>query len=70
MIVRMPESMQPQPEPYGFALGIDSDGNIIYNLQDPSRDAYSPITSVKEKNGILYFGSLTYPGFARIKAPK
>lgn len=70
MIVRMPESMQPQPEPYGFVLGIDSDGNIIYNLQDPSQDAYSPITSVKEKNGILYFGSLTYPGFARIKAPK
>ena len=70
MIVRMPELMQPQPEPYGFVLGIDSDGNIIYNLQDPSQDAYSPITSVKEKNGILYFGSLTYPGFARIKAPK
>ena len=70
MIVRMPESMQPQPEPYGFALGIDGDGNVIYNLQDSSHDAYSPITSIKEKNKVLYFGSLTYPGFARINAPE
>jgi sugar lactone lactonase YvrE len=70
MILRMPESMQPQPEPYGFALGIDGDGNVIYNLQDSSHDAYSPITSVKEKNKVLYFGSLTYPGFARINAPE
>ena len=70
MIVRMPESMQPQPEPYGFVLGIDRDGNVIYNLQDSSHDAYSPITSVKEKNEVLYFGSLTYPGFARINAPE
>ena len=69
MILRLPESMQPAPDRYSFVLGIDGTGNIIHNLQHPAPDSYSPITSVEEKNGILYLGSLTYPGLARISAP-
>ena len=69
MILRLPESMQPAPDRHGFVLGIDGTGNIIHNLQHPDPDSFSPITSVEEKNGILYLGSLTYPGLARISAP-
>ena len=61
--------MQPAPDRHGFVLGVDGTGNIIYNLQHPDPDSFSPITSVEEKNGILYLGSLTYPGLARISAP-
>ena len=51
-------------------LGIDSEGNVKYNLQDPSPNSYSPITSVEEENGVLYFGSLDYSGIAYIKHPE
>ncbi len=34
LILRLPEAIQPAPERYGFVLGIDGDGNVVYNLQD------------------------------------
>ncbi|MBT3478061.1 MAG: strictosidine synthase family protein [Candidatus Marinimicrobia bacterium] len=70
MVLRLPETAQPAPDRHGFVLGIDGNGNVIHNLQHPSPESFSPITSVEEKNGILYLGSLTYPGFARISAPE
>ena len=70
VVLRLPESIQPSPDRHGFVWGIDGDAQVIHNLQDPSPESFSPITSVEEKNGILYLGSLTYPGFARISAPE
>ncbi len=69
MVMRLPESMQPAPDRYGFIIGIDGEGNVIHNLQDPSPESFSPITSVEEHEGYLYLGSLTYGGFGKIKAP-
>ena len=70
IILRLPESIQPAPDRHAFVLGIDGTGRVIHNLQYPSPKSFSPITSVEEKNGVLYLGSLTYPGFARINAPE
>jgi len=70
IILRLPEWLQPSPDRHGFVLGIDGNGKVIHNLQYPSPDSFSPITSVEEIGGILYLGSLTYPGFARIPAPQ
>ena len=70
IILRLPEALQPAPDRYGFVLGIDGTGKVIHNLQYPSPESFSPITSVEEKNGVLYLGSLTYPGFARISVPE
>ena len=70
MIMRLPESIQPAPDRYGFVVGIDGNGNVLHNLQDPSPESFSPITSVEEHEGYLYLGSLTYEGFGRIKAPE
>jgi sugar lactone lactonase YvrE len=36
VIMRLPESMLPEAENYGFVLGIDIEGNVIHNLQDPA----------------------------------
>jgi sugar lactone lactonase YvrE len=69
IILRLPEDLQPAPDHYGFIIGIDGDGNIIHNFQDPSPESFSPITSVEEHEGFLFLGSLTYEGFGRIKAP-
>ncbi len=69
IILRLPEDLQPAPDRHGFVLGIDGTGRIIHNLQYPSPESFSPITSVEEHEGYLYLGSLTYEGFARVKAP-
>ena len=70
LALRLPEFLQPQPEPYAFALGIDADGNILHNLQYGAEDAYYPITSVKQYGNELYFGSLSHKGWGKIKAPE
>jgi hypothetical protein len=70
MTLRLPEFLQPQPEPYAFVLGIDENGKVLHNLQYGADDAYSPITSVKQFGNKLYFGSLTAEGFGISKAPK
>jgi strictosidine synthase len=69
IILRLPEDLQPAPDRHGFVLGIDGTGRVIHNLQYPSPESFSPITSVEEYEGYLYLGSLTYEGFARVKAP-
>ena len=69
VIMRLPTSLQPAPERYGFVIGLNEDGQIVYNLQDSSKTSFSPITSVEEYNGDLYLGSLSYKGFARVKVP-
>jgi len=69
LIMRLPESLQPAPERYGFVIGVDEKGNVIHNLHDPSPESYSPITSVESHEGYLYLGSLTYNGFARMPEP-
>ncbi|EKF74814.1 hypothetical protein A11A3_06265 [Alcanivorax hongdengensis A-11-3] len=56
---RLPEFLQPQPVHHGFVLGLDEQGQVIANLQDDSKGAFSPITSAEQKDGILYLGSLT-----------
>ena len=70
MALRLPESLQPQPAPYAFALGIDGNGNVLHNLQYGANAAYSPITSVKQYGDELYFGSRTHKGWGKIKAPE
>ena len=67
IFVRLPDFLRLKPQNYGFVLGIDENGQVIYNLQDPSSQSFSPITSVEEEDGMLYFGSLTYDAISRIK---
>ena len=70
IVLRLPESLQPQPINHSFVLGLDENAKVVHNLQYQSDEAYSPITSVKQYNDNLYFGSLTYSGWGMIKIPK
>ena len=70
IVLRLPELLQPQPVNHSFVLGLNEDGNVVHNLQYQANEAYSPITSVKQYNDILYFGSLTHPGWGKIEVPK
>jgi sugar lactone lactonase YvrE len=66
LAARLPAWLQPKPKTQGFVLGLDLDGKVVANLQDDSRNAYAPITSVREYGPWLYFGSLSARGIARL----
>lgn len=69
VVDRLPLWVQPAPARYAFVLGIDMQGRVIHNLQDPSPSSFAPITSVREHRGTLYFGSLERDAIGRIRAP-
>lgn len=68
IVSRLPELLKPQPVRYGMVLGVDQDGNIRHNLQNP-KGTFAPVTSVQEEDGYLYLGSLSDTAWARIKVP-
>jgi sugar lactone lactonase YvrE len=68
MVLRLPRSIMPGPKRYGFILGLDRNGNVVHNLQDPS-GAFSQITSVQEHEGMLYLGSLVEDAIGRLPLP-
>jgi len=68
VMVRLPPPFLPRPEKYGFVLGVDGEGRIRYNLQDP-QGAFYQISSVQEANRYLYLGSLGDNGIGRIDRP-
>lgn len=55
---RLPQLLQPQPAHHAFVLGLNEDGEVTNNLQDPSPNAFAPITSVTQHGNKLYLGSL------------
>ncbi len=70
VIYRLPKFLQPKPRMYAFALGLDLNGKVIANLQYEGKDAYAPITSVREYHDWLYFGSLSNPAIGRLPLNK
>ena len=69
MIAKLPDFLQPAPGNFLHILGINSEGEIIYNLQKEN-PSFGQISSVQESYGQLYFGSLTQNGIGRIPLPK
>lgn len=68
-VVRLPGFLQPAPEKHSFVLGIDEQGKVVFDLQGSGESAYTPIASVVEHQGVLYLGSFSHGGVARIAAP-
>ncbi len=57
----------PKPiEKRAFVLALNTQAEVIANLQHRGRDSYAPITTVLAHDNWLYFGSLTQNGMARI----
>ena len=69
VILRLPQFLQPAPKRYAFVLGLDQNGRVIQNLQDPSGKAFAVISSVLEHDGKLYFGSIGEESVGRISVP-
>ena len=67
ILYRLPESMRSAkpPAPHGMILGIDLEGNIVYNFQTTNGKVHA-ITSCLEYNDTLYLGSLRMQAIAKI----
>jgi hypothetical protein len=68
-VVSLPSFLQPAPDQHSFVLGYDEKGTLVYDLQGSGESAYVPIASATEHDGILYLGSVSRGGVARIAAP-
>jgi sugar lactone lactonase YvrE len=58
--------LNPDPQRFGWVLGLDADGNVTHNFQDPTGTHYAPVTSAEESNGALYLGSLDQDSIGRL----
>jgi len=70
LMLRFPSALRPKAQPYALVLGVDFDGNVVANLQDPSPGCFAPITGVTEHDGFLYLGSLHQREIARLPVPR
>jgi len=69
VIARLPAALRPKPQRHAFVLGVDLEGRVLHNLQHDAPDSYSPLTSVREHQGMLYLGSFAREGIGRIAVP-
>ncbi|THD73762.1 SMP-30/gluconolactonase/LRE family protein [Thalassobius vesicularis] len=58
-ILRLPDSMKPAPERYGFVLRIAADGTVLETLQDPSGGYALTTGAVTAADGSVFVSSLT-----------
>lgn len=65
VILRLPEAIRNAvvPKRYAMLIGYDTEGKVVYNLQDPE-GKYDYITSALQVGEKLYLGSLKEPHFA------
>jgi sugar lactone lactonase YvrE len=57
------------PESYGIVVAFDLQGQVVATLQDPGGRTINTITSVNEKDGILYLGSVATDRIATFPVP-
>lgn len=57
-VLRLPQALKPSAGSYGFVVGLDGDGRVVANLQDPDGDVARVVTGMREHDGRLYVGSL------------
>ena len=59
----------PAADPYGCVLAINLNGQVVATLQDPGGRTIKAITSVNERDGLLYFGSLESDRIVTLPVP-
>jgi hypothetical protein len=69
VVWRLPNFLQPNIKRYAFVLGLDSNGRVVRNLQDPSPQCFAQIANVVEHKGTLYFGSIGESAIGRMALP-
>ena len=65
VIQRLPAFVRPKAKPYGHVIAINDQGEVIYNLQDPSKK-YGYNTGALIYNDSLYISSLHEKSLAKL----
>ncbi|WP_026918877.1 SMP-30/gluconolactonase/LRE family protein [Gordonia shandongensis] len=58
VLARAPQSVGPAPEEIVWVQAFDFDGRLVHDVRDDDLD-YGFVTSVVERDGVLYLGTLT-----------
>jgi sugar lactone lactonase YvrE len=66
VVLRLPTWVQPTPARYAQVLAFDEHGALLADLVDPAGTEFSTITTVEERAGSLWFGSLLGHTWARV----
>jgi sugar lactone lactonase YvrE len=69
VVLRLPLWVQPDAARSAWALAIDEQSRVVESLRDASPTAYAPLTSVRERDGVLWLGSLEREALGRMPAP-
>lgn len=69
VVLRVPQVLQPKPLPQGFAIAVREDGKVVQVLRDAARGAFAPVSSVRERDGVLWIGNVDGAGLGRLPAP-
>jgi len=66
IVWRLPSFLQPNIKRFAFVLGLDLNGRVVRNLQDPSAQSFTQVANVVEHKGHLYFGSIGESAIGRL----
>lgn len=64
----LPPRLTPKPRTTTWVLAVSFDGELVHDLQ--ADHGYSMVTSVCERDGVLYLGSLHEPAIAATTVPR
>ncbi|NNF98316.1 MAG: hypothetical protein HKM93_02975 [Desulfobacteraceae bacterium] len=70
MLLRLPDLLKRDPKRVGYVIGLNLNGKVVQNLQDPKGDKYAEISSVIEHEGSLYLGSISENSIGLMVAPE
>ncbi|MDU8928795.1 SMP-30/gluconolactonase/LRE family protein [Alisedimentitalea sp. MJ-SS2] len=68
VVQRLPASIRPKPQRYGFVLRIDETGKVLETMQDPSGDYALTTGMIEAEDGRRYVSSLTEPDLGVLAA--
>lgn len=57
VLARVPERLGPSPEDVVWVIAFDFDGTLVHDIRPDGID-YTFVTSVAERDGVLYFGTI------------
>lgn len=63
----LPDALRPDAKRMAFVIGLNAEGQVTYNLQDPDGAATHYVTGAREHDGHLYLGSLHATSVARYR---
>ncbi len=58
LLAKLPRALWPKPVPYGLVAAFDEEGRVLRTLHDPGGRHVRQITTAREHEGALYFGTL------------